>query len=1821
MNPLTSERLAFYYLGAVFLPVRPPGVTREICNDDKWQQIIDFRNHTIAPTDGEGNALFTTRIPSMPSAAHGTVSANATDTASHTNDHNADNAHNANLEHEYHTHLANLLSQTRWKSIRDLTDKEIDLFRAMIDLLASVCAGRNIWTQRVVRRIFPVDHVLVLLESIQVATSTDHNRQHNHSQHYDHTDLGLRLLPLKTAALLLLHECYINSACITPIPASGKDAMREVDYSHQDNQHTWEEALMEECASKVFGLFSQVDFFDLALSKDMTAQDLDLCLRNLEHLDQVELNRVHQTSEPAELFKAQIDALKAEFLALPVDVDVTKQKVTILRQIQDKYRNELYRLCTYATNQRRQLQRIVEHFVTREAGEIWDHNIQTPILQLCCTDNRIYSAKNVSISTRLDDQRNLKHVSETSLCIDYFNTMLRVLRSLLLRQFFDPDYNHNKMLDACMVDSSLEGVADHNHNHHHHHHHPGNSHHATHTNHNHKHHLSSKSQLLLHPRSWSSTSGGASSSSTDDVSKGKLSVLREIAATFLRMMGSWPGDLSAIELSDDERAVEQCFQRIFGYIQDSMGLTEGVVGIKLQCCNLLAVCLDIMHVCTTKELRRIFDYMMEFVCINKKRAIALMNAQQVANNAKKVSEQDQAQAKIVKFLKNKMSKRRNLSDSELSRDELKTFRMKVWTELHVRVVRDPDMLWNEMLLFKKDTFHTLMQMVMHADPQLRAESLHLLYRINSHQSELTNYMMHEFEFEKKEDTVVLHYLKQQKFKLQRILIRFDRFFDALREVDHLRTVEASHKDERLLGHLLQMKKLLLSADDIKGGQGLIAFLFDHTDNSKADDPNNNAATTGDGSNTTGNNSSSIAKSLFKPKKQLLANSHANNNNTNANSSSNTNKKAGGGTGTIRVTATLRNTIKDLFQSEKVPIAMHVDPQMIFVHTPNPVHQFLLRDYGLQHVVIDFLNANVAATLLPTDLVVDPAHLERVVAIYQHCLLLLRAFVYQNKILIDTEITATLLSTLLRLRHCLTESMDFVLELLRFHPKVVEKIGLGDFCSLVEDVKTAAETAVNRQDNVHGHGQNNLHQALSFMLTKTDFSASYLSKCLALIRLIVLAEVDTSRERLNYFVGVLQEKVPLAADHRLFLHRVLQIGLKFSLEDNNLALMHYDVKAACHHYQRDTGRISFSRLPKDVLADAPMSLEMYTKYKGAMSKWKLLSEQSTLRYHLDIMWTVGSFATYSPDLQGFCQQVFPRMTDVLQLLMIDKYEIRLPYLKFLHGVWFAPLHDVTTYSAVKVFDQDSIMFIRALLATFAQDLRLFTFVYHDDVVRSTKNPDEALGFFPQHIRLLSRYISEAVVPFLLNFIGHNLHIILDTIGILPMEPLLTSAQGIPVHVPTFRTLVDSLVDIVAEITLLDPAMVVHNEKDLYQLDALLHASDLRTGPHRLVAKAENFVAQLEKSAQQAATYGTTFEDPEHGSWRLALRRKCLPEFVLEVDQLAKTNGYTGLEHLLKVDNANHVYVNDREIEIPYVSSGGDVSMIAQSLHVLPIDIIRSPLNAATFRFALKEMSKLIVDVTALQYKEECDRLQSKVHDLRFSVEQELLPNFDRPYSPLGRIARNNPPRSTKDTHDHDNHKSLVSTRAGNGHHAGKQAQNASQMQMMARNRFWMQYSRWSKRGGMLLECIFAHMLYSVDCFRTGQGIERTTITMDDLCHCNAYWINTFTRGLLRSRMDDITARYSDQIELYLDLQAIEEDRRRIIQHVFEDLNAVQLVIKQFAAIESRALKKLRYSSRQLLQSSAMGLGTAINEGGNQRIQVTIVYRLHSVYEVSCMIYMA
>lgn len=1707
----------YVHEGHHYSPVRPESLPMEECSEDIWQGAITFRNGILKSSDRICDAVFN----------------------------RLDEVNNAALEQQYTNHLSNLFLAIKWKSINDLSFKECELLQAMINLLASLCVGKNVWTQRVVRQLLPVDHLLVLLDAIKI--SSDSNM-----------DKIVFLLPLKTAALHFLHECYIDSAFITPIPASGKEGMKEVDFSRVNNCLTWDESLLHECSTKVFSLFSQLDcFFQLDLAADMSENDLELYMRNLDNFCEIELSILPLGAVDTEEGGSHIEKLAFHLNQVRHDFPSLNkaQKLKHLKSLQELYKSDLVRLCEYAVFQRQQLKELVEHFVKFEAAILWESKIQTPILQLSCADKTIFGRSDMSMSVRVEESRHIDDIKEINLCVGYFNGMLRILRSLLLRQFFDPDYNKSVIFTPIMAAPggdttrmSLSNIRSPKHNHH---------------------------RLSMSQSSHSMGGAGGKSRNSHDTtadglkpeqghdsqennsSIGKLNVLRELAATFMKMLGSWPGNYHAlaIDLSDDERVVEEYFKRLFGEVKDALGLVEGVVGIKLQCCNLLSVCLDILHVSTTRELRRIFDFLLECLVRHRKKAPnsddhgAMVQERKKGGRSNNATGGDKAKGLLLKQLK-------QYRKYDLSKEEILTFRHDVRAAWHVRVIRSPDMIWNETLLFQQETFQTLLKMVMYNNPQLRAEVLHLIYRINSHQSELATYMSNDFKQAIADDTPVVHYIKQQTMSLITVLTRFDRFFELSSSsssspsthdkkqqhnqlVKHQPQVEITRREERLHGFLLHMRKILLSSDGESTLLGLITFIF-RMDKYPVDttEPLEEQDIEGDKLLTATQKKGKMMKLAAKK-------AHARNNK-------------------VRSSQIFAPTAQELFITANKEVDMQVPCDKIFAHAPNFDHQNALIECGLHTLIISFLvnNGNQASVTMQqySETLHDPC-----VEVFRFCIVFLRAIVFQREGLIEKVVTEQLLSLLISLRHLVQEALDFIIEILQLHPNIAEKISFGDFCTLVEDIRAVV------CDLEAGPKH-----------TVAYFNATQMNKIVHLTLEIITAEVSNSRERLNHIVSCLLDKEMTATGSKFkvqLLHRILLLGMQYRLRvgatvTGGPLMIDFDVQQTCYLYQVDTNRISFSRMPKDVLADPVLSDEMYGRFKQAMSKWKLLPNTAPFKLHLELIGALGFFSRHSTDLHTYLhQKLFPSMKEVLQILLIDKYEIRIGYLQFLHGVWFYRLRDSLTMTTISksMFDQETIMYLRALFYSFTQDLRFFMMVANDTVARTTTNLSD-LGNFPQHIRLLSRYLFTAVIPFLFKVIKMNLIPLLDILAVIPIEPVVSS-NGTQVPFPTFQSLLNTIVDLIAEITLRDPSSMVHGQGDLLTLEAILHSNnstDNSSMSHQLVQSAENYVASVEKAVNKSHHEAhNQSERDKNEEWVQALRVKCLSHFILEVDLLAKTNGYTNLTHLLKIGNAYHIYVNERELDIPPLANAADVDFVSQALHVPPLDIIRTPMNAATFRYTVKEISKMILAYSLMQYPLDCANVMEKVSDLRYSVEQNLLPEF------------NNIPSPT-----------TVANASGDA----------------IQHKFAYHYEKWIKRGGVILEKLIEHMKYTLDCLKNNRGLENTTASMDDLCHSNAYWCNVFTRGLLRDRSDDIAERYSEQTELLLALNEIEGDRLTIMQHVFADLGSVDLIVTQFSATQMRLHVHTR--SIQLLQSMAMGFGTAVNTGGNLRIQRSLVEQITS-----------
>ena len=169
--------------------------------------------------------------------------------------------------------------------------------------------------------------------------------------------------------------------------------------------------------------------------------------------------------------------------------------------------------------------------------------------------------------------------------------------------------------------------------------------------------------------------------------------------------------------------------------------------------------------------------------------------------------------------------------------------------------------------------------------------------------------------------------------------------------------------------------------------------------------------------------------------------------------------------------------------------------------------------------------------------------------------------------------------------------------------------------------------------------------------------------------------------MNPFLAMLNEVIPYRnkEDHiqtrQLAFQRLLSIGIDIESEANNLSssasnnasattlsshvmstlavFTKLDMKMTCFRYQKETNRVTFSRLPKDILADPLLTIEVYEKLKKALESWKLLPSQCVFQLHLNLIDLIANCSKNSITLQDLYRHAFSSHLNFLfEILFID-----------------------------------------------------------------------------------------------------------------------------------------------------------------------------------------------------------------------------------------------------------------------------------------------------------------------------------------------------------------------------------------------------------------------------------------------------------------------------------------------------------------------------------------------------------------------------------------
>ena len=294
--------------------------------------------------------------------------------------------------------------------------------------------------------------------------------------------------------------------------------------------------------------------------------------------------------------------------------------------------------------------------------------------------------------------------------------------------------------------------------------------------------------------------------------------LREILGCVLCIIRDSPGNVidPKFNISDDEKELDEYFRRQYGYVPANTfnsDLITAVVEVKLICCRIATVCMELLHSKTATELHGVFSPIFESFKISKlSEEDSSKKSSRPLGLLRKKNKWSALQTAVVK---NKMS----LTSSEAAR-----LRDRTLTALEGAVSRNPEMIWTVRELFHEETFKILLHQVYFNSPELRAEALNLIFRVHSFRAELAQYLLKELQESRVEDCKTIAYVTRQRSALQQVLARFH--FVSKPSSASEDDEEPDEIDLMFRLDVFKLRKVLLNLDRKHGSLGIVHYCFD-----------------------------------------------------------------------------------------------------------------------------------------------------------------------------------------------------------------------------------------------------------------------------------------------------------------------------------------------------------------------------------------------------------------------------------------------------------------------------------------------------------------------------------------------------------------------------------------------------------------------------------------------------------------------------------------------------------------------------------------------------------------------------------------------------------------------------------------------------------------------------------------------------------------------------------------------------------------------------------------------------------------------------------
>ena len=299
-----------------------------------------------------------------------------------------------------------LAMRVEWKSLQQLSEKERAFYCSTLDLLASLCSGRNLRTQAIVRQLLPVDHLLHAL-SLPLSNSSP------------------TLLKVVAGYAKVLQKCYVESSALHPAPKHALD-LKLVD---EDHTRKWSDVFEDECYGKVFSQSSQAADGLFDVHDEMSNDEL---LAAVRFLSLPCYRRLRARIGTVEHFQ---DLLTQRGRDSPT---IRNDLFQMLRFVRENRMIEIAAENLQSVQQRALLLSLLSYFVRHQLTPMWVDGVEKELWSLFVSRE--------SGQNRNKNQNQVLHEKREEEVADkvlFIEKILSLIHALLLKRFFDDDYNCN----------------------------------------------------------------------------------------------------------------------------------------------------------------------------------------------------------------------------------------------------------------------------------------------------------------------------------------------------------------------------------------------------------------------------------------------------------------------------------------------------------------------------------------------------------------------------------------------------------------------------------------------------------------------------------------------------------------------------------------------------------------------------------------------------------------------------------------------------------------------------------------------------------------------------------------------------------------------------------------------------------------------------------------------------------------------------------------------------------------------------------------------------------------------------------------------------------------------------------------------------------------------------------------------------------------------------------------------------------------------------------------------------------------------------------